>query len=120
MYAGGKITSGSSTTSMYLTVAFSIATTQSMTLTPYLPIYIKGNLSGTTFTPVSTTPLTQTVPTSADGYEYILLGLAYNSTSARLIHTHPIYAFIGGSFGPISGNAISDISASGRTVTYTR
>lgn len=120
LYSTSKITAGSTSTGGYLTYSFAVSYTQAMTLTSYLPVYIKGNLSGTTFTPVSTTPLTQDVPTSADGYEYILLGVAYNSTTIRLLHTHPIYAFIGGSFGPISGNAISDISASGRTVTYTR
>ena len=120
LYASSKITAGSSSTAGYLTINVTVSYTQAMTLTSYLPVFIKGNLSGTTFTPVSTTPLTQDVPTSADGYEYILLGVAFNSTTIRLLHTHPIYAFIGSSFGPISGNAISDISASGQTVTFIR
>ena len=71
LYADTAISASGTSTSNYLVRALTITTTQSITLTAYKPVFIKGSLSGTTFTPVSTTPLTQTVPTTADGYEYI-------------------------------------------------
>lgn len=120
LWAGNAISASATSTNTYMCIPTSITTTQSMTLTAYKPVFIKGNLSGTTFTPVSTTPLTQTVPTSADEYEYILLGIAYSTTSFYLLYNHPIFAYKGSSFGQISGKDITGLSASGKTITYTR
>ena len=78
---------------------------QSITLTAYKPVYIKGKLSGVLFTPISTTPLTQTIPTSDDGYQYILLGSAYSTTHFYLLPDHPIFEFKNGSFGLIGRDA---------------
>ena len=120
LYADAAIAASSTGISNYLVRSFTITTTQSITLTAYKPVFIKGSLSGTIFTPISTTPLTQTVPTSADGYEYILLGTAYSSTAMYLLSEHPIFAYKGGAFGQISGKDITDLSVSGKTITYTR
>ena len=76
----------------------SLQPTQSITLTKGKPIYIKGHLNETVFTPISTTPLTQTVPTSADGYQYIYLGVAWSSADIWLDANHPIYQFRNGAF----------------------
>lgn len=119
-WAGSGIAASGVGSNNYTDMSINITTTQSMTLTAYKPVFIKGNLSGTIFTPVSTTPLTQTVPTSADAYEYILLGVAYSNTSMRLISKHPIFAYRGGAFVQITGKEITDLSASGKTITYTR
>lgn len=77
---------------------FIITGTQSITLTQGKPVYIKGHLNGTVFTPISTAPLTQTVPTSADGCQYIFLGIPYSSTGLYLKSEHPIYQFRDGKF----------------------
>lgn len=99
LYAGSSIAASATGTNNYLTIPFTVTTTQSITLTAYKPVYIKGKLSGTTFTPVSTTPLTQTVPTSADGYDYILLGSATSSTTEiYLMPEHPMFTFYDDSF----------------------
>ena len=120
LYAASDISASATGTNNYIIIPFAVTTTQSITLTTYKPVFIKGSLSGTTFTPISTAPLTQTVPTSADGYEYILLGVAYNTTDMYLLPDHPIFAFKGGAFGQISSKGITDLSVSGQTVTYTR
>lgn len=68
-------------------------------LTVNKPVFLKGTLSGTTFTTVNdATFLTQTQPTSSDGYHYIFLGTATSTTNVMLQAEHPIYMFIGGSF----------------------
>ena len=100
---------GTSTNNYYVTFA-NVAKTQDMTLTPQESIYIKGHLSGTTFTPVSTTPLTQTEPTTDDGYQYIFLGIAYASTSLWVSYDHPVYAYNDGVFKEYSEEAVGNIS----------
>lgn len=98
LYASSAISSGATGTNNYMVLPFTVTTTQSITLTVYKPVYIKGKLNGTTFTPVSTTPLTQTVPTTDDGFYYILLGTAYSTTAMYLLADHPIYAYKNGAF----------------------
>ena len=82
LYAGSNISAGGTSSNNYIFhYAFGIGTTQSITLTSYLPVYIKGTISGTTFTPVSTAPLTQTISASDDGYVYYYIGRAYSTTA---------------------------------------
>lgn len=120
LYASSAAAASATNNGGYITIPFTITTTQSITLTAYKPIYIKGTLAGKLFTPVSTTPLTQTEPTSADGYEYLLLGYATTTTVAYLLPEHPIYAYTGGAFTRIGGKAITNITRSGTTFTATR
>lgn len=98
LYAQSAISASSTGSNNYLTIPFDISTTQSITFTAYKPVYIKGKLSGTIFTPVSTAPLTQTVPTTNDGYQYILLGTAYSTSSMYLLSEHPIFQYFDGGF----------------------
>lgn len=98
LYAASIISSGSTGTNNYTVIPFTVTSTQSLTLTAYKSVYIKGKLSGTTFTPVSTTPLTQTIPTSDDGYHYMLLGTAYSTTAMYLLGDHPIFQYYNGAF----------------------
>lgn len=100
LYLSSACNANTTTSSVYYDINFTVTTTQSLTLTAYKPVYIKGTLSGTTFTPVSTTPLTQTVPTAVDNYQYILLGFAYNTTAMRLFGKHPIFEYKAGDFRP--------------------
>lgn len=93
LYANADIASGSTGNNNYDVFAIAIATTQSLTLTAYKPVYIKGTLSGCTFTTLGTAPLTQTVPSSDDGYVYMLLGIAYSTTNIYLSLDHRMFAF---------------------------
>lgn len=105
LFAGSAISANATGNNNYIAVPVTISTTQSLTMTAYKPVYIKGKLSGTTFTPVSATPLTQTVPTSEDGYQYILLGTANSSTQLYMSSEHPIYQFVAGKFQQIDSGA---------------
>lgn len=104
LYASSACNANATNNGGYLIIPFTVTTTQSITLTANLPVYIKGQLSGTTFTPVSTTPLTQTEPTTADGYEYMLLGKANTTTMMYLLPEHPIFAYRDGRFGLVIGS----------------
>lgn len=99
LYASSACNANAVSNVGYIIIPFTVTTTQSISLTAYKAVYIKGTLSGTTFTPVSTTPLTQTIPTTEDGYQYILLGRALNSTTLMyLLPEHPIYEYADGAF----------------------
>lgn len=114
LYASDAIAANGTGTANYLAIPFDVATTQSMTLTAYRAVYIKGILSGSGFTPVSTTPLTQDIPEEEDGYQYILLGTAYSTTAIYLISEHPIYQYHNGGFkSTIQIAAEAQITASG-------
>lgn len=107
LWHGSAVAAGSRSNSGYRSYySFSISTTQSLTLTANKPIYIKGTLSGTSFTPASTAPLTQSVPTSADGYQYMLLGYPYgtSATNMYLLPEHPIFEYKAGLFGLYGGS----------------
>lgn len=98
LYANSAISSGSTGTNNYTVIPFTVTTTQSITLTAYASVYIKGSLSGTAFTPVSTAPLTQDIPTEDDGYYYMLLGTAYSTAAMYLLADHPIFRYYNGAF----------------------
>jgi len=102
LYAESAISAGSTGTNNYLIYPVNITNTQSGTYTAYRAVYIKGTLSGTTFTPVSTTPLTQTVPTTDDGYYYILLGTTYSTTGMYLLGQHEIFRYYNDGFKTVS------------------
>lgn len=106
LYASSAIAASATGTDNYLEIPFTVTTTQSITLTAYKPVYIKGKISGTTFTPVSTAPLTQTVPTTDDGYQYILLGTAYSTTAMYLLNEHPIFQYFDGAFKSVEQIAV--------------
>ena len=99
-YAAGKLTQ----TNNYIAwgTAFSLASTVSgFSGTAGATVYIKGTLNGSLFTPAAGV-LTTTVPASADGYTYILLGLMSTATNAVLAPEHPMFRFYNGAFKSIS------------------
>ena len=112
LYANSDISADETGVDNYIMINFLVGTTQTITLTPYKPVYIKGTLNGTTFTPVSASPLTQTVPNAnanvansdeataieSDSYQYILLGIAGSTNSIYLLSEHPVYAFLDNAF----------------------
>ena len=107
VYLAKDVAASATTNDVYTEINFTVNTTQSITLTAQKPVYIKGTLDGKLFTPISTAPLTQTVPTTADGYYYIYLGYGYATTAIRLQPNHPIYAYKNGKFGQIVNDALS-------------
>lgn len=105
LYADSAISSGSTGINNYSTINFTVTTTQSISLTAYKAVYIKGKLAGPTFTPISTAPLTQTVPTSADGYYYMLVGTATSTTTISLGEDHAVYRYLNGKFQAMGSTA---------------
>lgn len=103
LYAEKAVAANANLTSVYMTIPFGITTTQSITLIPNRPVWIKGqvynNMDRTMFSPAAS-PVTQDVPTTRDGYQYMLLGVAYSATGMYLLPEHPIYAFQRGMWGP--------------------
>ena len=82
--------------------AFSLASTVSgFSGTAGATVYIKGTLNGSMFTPAAGV-LTTTVPTTEDGYTYILLGLMSTTVNAVLAPEHPMFRYYNGGFKAIS------------------
>ena len=82
--------------------AFSLASTVSgFSGTTGATVYIKGTLNGSMFTPAAGV-LTTTVPTTEDGYTYILLGLMSTTVNAVLAPEHPMFRYYNGGFKTIS------------------
>lgn len=98
LYASADIAAAGTSTSTYIVIPFSVTTTQSITMTAYKAVFIKGTLNGNTFTPASTAPLTQTIPTTEDGYQYMYVGDAYETKNIYLMPCHPIYEYKCGKF----------------------
>ena len=109
MWAASSIAAGSTGTNNWTQYSFAISNTQALTMVSYQAVYIKGNLDGSIFTPASTAPLTQSIPTTEDGYDYIYLGYAYTAANLQLMPEHPIFRFSNGKFRPraeaVSGSA---------------
>ena len=105
LYVGTAYTASALTqTNNYISwgTAFSLANTISgFSGTAGATVYIKGTLNGTMFTPVSGV-LTTTVPSSEDGFTYILLGLMSTAVNAVLAPEHPMFRFYNGGFKAIS------------------
>ena len=118
LYANGAIAANATSTNNYDTLHITITTTQSISLTAYKPVYIKGTLAGKIFTPDSTTPLTQTEPTSADSKFYLFLGMATNTTTMYMDEEHKIFQYINGAFQEVTSSS-AYLPLSGGTMTGT-
>lgn len=118
LYANGAIAANATSTNNYDTLHITITTTQSISLTAYKPVYIKGTLAGKIFTPDSTTPLTQTEPTSADSKFYLFLGMAANTTTMYMDEEHKIFQYINGAFQEVTSSS-AYLPLSGGTMTGT-
>ena len=105
LYVGTAYTTSALTqTNNYICygTAFSLASTISgFSGTAGSPVYIKGTLNGKMFTPAAGV-LTTTIPTTDDGYTYILLGLMSTTTAAVLAPEHPMYRYYKGAFKTIT------------------
>ena len=105
LYVGTAYTASKLTqTNNYISwgTAFSLASTVSGFYgTAGATVYIKGTLNGSMFTPAAGV-LTTTVPTTEDGYTYILLGLMSTTVNAVLAPEHPMFRYYNGGFKAIS------------------
>ena len=86
------------------------------------PIFIKGTLVGNTFNPVSTSPLTQTLPSTDDGYAYYYIGRMYNSSTAMSFDTTAriIFTFKDGEIRQLTGAAQYADEAKAANITTTK
>lgn len=102
LYANSAINSGAAGNNNWVirnqSAAYMLGNGSAVTLTAYAPVFLKGVLTGHTFTLASSEWWTQTIPTSDDGFQYMLLGYAYSTTSIRLYSEHQIYAYQNGAF----------------------
>lgn len=57
------------------------------------PVYLKVTADGSQFKLATDNPITQTLPTSDDGFYYCYLGIAYSGYSIELVLEHPIYLY---------------------------
>lgn len=75
-----------------MTYTFNVAT-----WTSQQPVYLKGTVLGNGNFKLDNTTVTsfatQTLPTTDDGFVYILLGQMYSTTAMRLFQYHPIYQY---------------------------
>lgn len=98
---GSDITSGSLWMQYHLDLKYSFNIT-STTLTAKKPVYMKMSVNADgTLSPVYSAlsgghPLTQTLPTTADGYVYLHLGTAYSGYQLQLEIIHPMYEYKNG------------------------
>ena len=68
------------------------------------PVYLKGTLSGSTFT-VHSDILTTTVPASADGYTYLRVGFTYDTYRAYvMLFDNKFFAYTNGAFQVVDPN----------------
>lgn len=65
-----------------------------LTLTSWRPVYVKCSPQSDNSAVIdATTPYVQALPTTADGYIYIYLGIATSATAVELEPHHPIYYY---------------------------
>jgi|GEM_PF-2772819 len=93
------VSTGSTLTNVYSEIPMSYLnyTANQASWTSQRNIYLKGKinsngnfvLDNTSYTSF----MTQTLPTTEDGFVYILLGYMYSTTAIRLFQYHPIYEF---------------------------
>lgn len=74
-------------------------------------LYLKGTVSGNTFTIAASPFMTTVTPTSEDGFCYIPLGLMYSATNIYFQSSDQLYAYTEGAFQPIGKGALATAQA---------
>ena len=83
-----------------------------LTLTTKTPVYVKcAPQSNGSAIMDATTPIVQTLPSSADGKIYILLGVAYDAIHIELVINHPVYYHDGSGIKLWTGSVIPSKTA---------
>ena len=114
------VASGGTTTNFYTAIpSVSLQNTKaSWTGTQYAMCYIKGTLSGNTFT-VHSDIFTTTVPTSDDGFAYIPIGMLYSTYQVHFDCDNSVYGYRNGSFGPLANREASAAQATANAAKST-
>jgi len=100
LYSTATVTNGNTANSHYLDIPgvnFSINGTIEVG-TAYKMLYLKGTLTGSTFTIASSPFMTTVVPNTPDGFYYIPLGEMSSATSGRFVSSDKLYAYLNGAF----------------------
>lgn len=103
--SAGSRPSASALWDMYaFTFGYSFQKSPNYVLTAWKPIYLKcaPQADGSAIID-STTPFTQTLPSTEDGKIYIFLGVAYSGTAMELLLHHPVYYYKDGQVRPWPG-----------------
>lgn len=81
-------------------------------------LYLKGTVSGNTFTVAASNYMTTVIPTSADGFYYIPLGVMTSATAGYFASSNRLFAYLNGAFqavdtaaAGIAQTAQSDLAA---------
>ena len=123
LYEGTAMAAAGTRSDGYIQIPLNLTTTNDGTspgFTAYKMVFIKGTLSGTTFTVDSSTLFTQTIPSTADNKQYYLLGIAGSATNIFLQPHHQVYEYSKGSFHVIDTNytATAPITLSGTAISH--
>lgn len=118
MWCGTDIAANGTGTNNYLTYnGVNVKTSGTVeSVTQYSTVYLKGTVDGKTFKIAASNFLTCKVPTSDDGFAYIPLGIAYNTTPNIYFNSSSdVYAFRNGAFQKLDSVAkyITAITDSG-------
>jgi hypothetical protein len=123
--ASGNI--GASTLYSQTTINLGYSLNSGSTLTAYKAVYLVVQPTTGCLCKLATAvnPWSQTLPTSDDGYLYIYLGQAYNSSSIELSPTHPVFFYkdgalqVGSPSISSTGTSVTGISSIKQTTTST-
>ena len=114
--AGADLPAGSIWQQYVLVLGYSFNNTgAAWNLTPKTPVFVKAapQSDGSAIID-STTPIVQTLPSTADGKIYIFLGIAYDATHIELQLTHPIYHYADGAIrlwtNAAAGGAVASVN----------
>ena len=113
LWATANVAAGATGTSNYLEIENRVAsnngTIQSGAANKTL--YLKGTVSGNTFTIAASPFMTTVVPTSEDSFCYIPLGLMLSATNIYFQSSDQLYAYTEGAFQPIGRGALATAQA---------
>lgn len=103
LYAASAITAGKTGDNNFLQIN-SISVTGNGTVqsgAAKKELYLKGTVTGNTFTIASSPFMTTVIPTSTDGFYYIPLGMMYSTTAIYFTSSNRLYAYLDGAFQPV-------------------
>ena len=119
LYMGTAMAANRTRSDPYPSISFNATASNGGTspaFTTYAAVFLKGKLVGSTFTIDSSTLFTCAVPTTADGFQYYQVGVAYSATNMRLIREHKIFEYSNGSFHEVAEYAWDAAKVNGHTV----
>lgn len=113
LYATASVAAGATGTGNYLAFENCTASTNGTIQSggANKTLYLKGTVSGNTFTIAASPFMTTVMPTSEDGFCYIPLGLMYSATNIYFQSSDQLYAYTEGAFQPIGRGALATAQA---------